>query len=738
MMFNHTIGKKDLVLIGGGHAHVQVLRMLAMKPVSGVRVTLISEFSVAFYSGMLPGCLAELYFPDEIQMELRPLARWAGARFIRARATGVDPGMQQVLFEDRPPLGYDVLSINIGSVARGMDVSGVRDHAVATRPINRLIERVERVERALPPDSVLHPRVVVVGGGAAGVELAFGMHVRWQRRYGGVSVTLVDGNSRLLEEHGAGVRRIALRYFTQKGIAWISGATVQHVEPRRVTLNNGEALSFDLLLWATGGAAPPFLANTGLETDENGFLMVRPTLQTTRYDNVFAAGDCIHFAERPLPKAGVYAVREGPALTANLRAYLRKRPLKPYNPQPAVLALLMTGDGRSIASWRGIGLHGRWVWRVKDWIDRRWMEKFAPENFDRMMETEPESLDEQAGSSEERVMRCAGCGAKVGATILTGALASLKVHPNSRVQMGLDQADDAAVVQIPEGKWLAQTVDYFRAFIDDPYLLGRIAVLHAASDLFAMGAQPDTALVVATLPYAEKPLVAGDLSLLMEGIVREANAMGVTVTGGHTSEGTEMSVGIVMNGLIDRASMFTKRGLQPGDALILTKPLGTGALLAADMRLWARGVWIDRALDAMLVSNGPAACVFRQAGVTAVTDVTGFGLAGHLAEMLEAGGVGAEVWLEKLPVLPGAQIAIAQRIVSTLAPLNREHLTKRWRVDTHPADEIVYDPQTAGGLLAGVRTKQADAVLRDLRATGYPDAAVIGVVMDEPRRLRLV
>lgn len=722
--------QNEIVLIGGGHTHVQVVKMLKMKGfLPKARITMISDASIAYYSGMLPGCLAGLYHPEEIEMELRPLARWAGIRFIRARVTGVDPNLQQVFFEDdRPPMSYDVLSINIGSISRGMDIPGVKSYATPTRPLSRLLKQVLEFETVTPVKN--EPlRVTIAGGGAAGVELAFAVHARWVERFHPLEVTLIDSQDIILRGHHTRVQRITTRYMSDKGIRYISNERIERVDDHVLKLDSGQVIPFDLLLWATGGAPPPMINKSGLDTNEAGFIHVRPTLQTLRYDNIFAAGDCIHFEAHPLPKAGVYAVREGPVLAENLAAFISGDPLKPYKPQPAILALLMTGTANAIASWRFVGLHGPRIWRLKDWIDRKWMQKFDPAFYPPMKPPEPEAVD--VSQPSQQTMRCAGCGAKVGSTILTGVLDGLSIPDHPDVIVGLRDGDDAAVLSLPSDRLLIQTIDGFRAFIDDLYLFGRISLIHAASDIFAMGGNPHSALIMVTLPYAEKHLVADDLRQLMTGISDEARRMNLTITGGHTCEGAEAAVGVMLNGLIDPEQIMKKDNLTPGDALILTKPLGTGVILAADMHLKSKGRWMDEVLDGMLQTNEQGAGVFKDHDISAVTDITGFGLAGHLVEMLDASGVSADLSMSKIPHYDGVGECLAKGVQSTLSPSNRSHLEKRRRLNSASSvdDDILFDPQTSGGLLAGVSQDKCDRVLDALHQAGYDQAACIGQVV---------
>ncbi|MBM3264971.1 MAG: selenide, water dikinase SelD, partial [candidate division Zixibacteria bacterium] len=705
----NTVFERELVLIGGGHAHVQVVKKIGMGlSLPGVRVTLIADRPVAWYSGMLPGCLAGLYTPDEIGVELRPLARWAGVRFVQATVSGIDPYLRQVVFDDRPSIGYDVLSLNIGSQTRGMDLPGVRAFAIPTRPLGTLLEKLSIFESDFVPGDG-PPQVVVTGAGAAGVELAIAMRLRWQKRFGPVSVLLADAHPDVLMSHALNVRRMVRQRLDKYGIRHVADARVERVELDTLYLSDGSIHRFDVLLWATGGAPPALIARSGLDTDDAGFVRVGQTLQTLRFPDVFAVGDCAHFDDRPLPKAGVYAVRQGPVLAENLSRFFHGTTLKPYRPQRAFLSLLLTGNREATASWRGLAPHGPLLWRLKDRIDRKWMRKFDPNHLPVMFPVNPESPADPA-------MRCAGCGAKVGSTVLTGVLDALPRTPNARVVVGLDAADDAAVLRYAPDVWIAQTVDGFRAFIDDLYLFGRIAFVHAVSDVYAMGGRPDTALVMITLPYAARHLMTEDLRQIMNGLADEAVRHHTAIVGGHTAEGAEPAIGIVVNGLLDNRLPFTKTGLVPGDRLVLTKPLGTGVVLAADMHARSRGNWMDAAIASMTQHNGAAVEIFRHAGAVAVTDVTGFGLAGHLVEMLDASGTGAALNLARIPFLPGAYECIDRGIRSTLAPSNREHLEKRWHVvlDGTPNDEILYDPQTSGGLLAGVPAMRVEETLSAL------------------------
>ena len=290
------------------------------------------------------------------------------------------------------------------------------------------------------------------------------------------------------------------------------------------------------------------------------------------------------------------------------------------------------------------------------------------------------------------------------------------------------------MVEVPSGKVMVHTVDYFRSFIDDPYLFGQIAANHSLGDIFAMGAEPQSALAVVTVPFGLESKVEAALHDMMAGALKVLDEANTALVGGHTSEGAELALGFSINGLADRASLLRKEGMKPGDALIITKPIGTGTLFAADMRQKARGRWIDAALDSMIQSNKSGAeCLFRH-GATSCTDVTGFGLLGHLVEMTRPSGVDVDLYLEAIPLLDGALDCVRAGVFSSLQPQNvrlRRAIRDQEGAAAHELYPLVFDPQTAGGLLASVPAEAADACVAELRALGYPHTAIIGEIKPE-------
>ncbi|MBW4654448.1 MAG: selenide, water dikinase SelD [Kaiparowitsia implicata GSE-PSE-MK54-09C] len=740
---------QDLVLIGGGHSHAIALRRFAMQPIVSAQLTLITDVMHTPYSGMLPGYVAGLYGFDECHIDLQPLAKFAGARLIHDRAIGLDLAHNRVLCAAHPAIAFDRLSLDLGSTPAVSTVPGAKDYAIPVKPISQFLQRwdalIEQVQQR-PHQSL---RLVVVGGGAGGVELALAVQARLQRVLAaaqvssqGLELHLIHSGAEILPERSSGMRRKMQRLMTERGIRLHLGERVSEVGADWVQCESELCLDCDHVFWVTQASATTWLYQSGLATDERGFVQVNDCLQSTSHPQVFAAGDVATMRNHPRPKAGVFAVRQGQPLEQNLRRSLLHQPLQPFVPQRQFLILVGLGNETAVAS-RGVLCLGPtgWLWRWKDRIDWVFMNQFADLAPMMPATSTPPASHRRAGEIADAAlpMHCAGCGSKVGGDVLGRSLTRVRTafpdlaHPD--VLIGLDAPDDAAVVQVPPGRVLVQTVDYFRALVDDPYVFGQIVAHHCLNDLFAMGAAPQSALAIATLPYAPAAKLEETLVMLLLGVCQVLQTAGATLMGGHTVEGADLALGLTCNGLAAGDRLWHKGGMQPEDVLILTKPLGTGTLFAADMQHQAKGRWIEGAIASMLHSNQAAVPIFQQYGATACTDVTGFGLLGHLAELLRASHLAAEVSLDAIPVLEGASETIHRGLLSSIHPSNAtavSSIVTPASVSHHHLYPLLVDPQTSGGLLASVPQTQADACLQALKHAGFSLARRIGQVRSLP------
>jgi len=718
----------DLVLLGGGHTHVEVLRRFAMQPMPGVRLTVLSRDAETPYSGMLPGLVAGHYDYDDVHIDLGPLALAAGARLLQDEAVALDLVAQRVLCRRRPPLAWDWLSIDIGS-SPSLAVPGAADRVVPVKPVSAFHRHWTALHARLLAGS--SPcRIGVIGGGAGGVELLLAVRHRLLRdlplaRHDQLAFVLVSASDDVLPGHGARARRLMREALARADVELHLGSTVVAVEAQGLRTAQGAHVALDEMLWVTQAAAAGFLRDAGLATTADGFVRVDASLRSVSHPQVFAAGDIAHVDAHPRPKAGVYAVRQGPPLADNLRRALRGEATRPFTPQREALAIISTGGHHAIATRGPFSVAGDWVWRWKDRIDRKFMARYR----ELAMPAMPTSMP--SASSDASDMRCGGCGSKLAAGVLHNALGRLRQPPRADVLIGLDAPDDAAIVELPPGRLAVQSVDAFRRFIDDPWLFGRIAATHCLGDLHAMGATPQTALALVTLPLAGATQLRDDLATLLAGALEVLQADGVQLVGGHTAEGAECTLGFAVNGHVARDAVWPKRGLRVGDALILTKPLGSGVLLAAQMRGRVKWRWLAAACEQMAQSAGIAVRCLRDTPLSAVTDVTGFGLAGHLLEMVGDDALGVRIELDALPLYEGAAVLATDGIRSTLHAENRrvlDLLDADAAAQAHPAFELCFDPQTAGGLLCALPAADAPRVVAALRAAGHLQASRIGTV----------
>ena len=717
---------RDLILIGGGHGHALVLRLWGMAPLPGTRLTLINPGPVAPYTGMLPGHIAGHYPREDLMIDLTRLARFAGARLILDSATGLDPGQRLIHLANRPPLAFDLASIDVGITSDLPTLPGATDHAVAAKPLGAYAANWERFLAS----RLAFPRLVILGGGIGGVELAMAASHRLQTLGAKPQITVVERSPTLLPAIGNAARTIILRKARALGIRFLTGNSAVSLSDKTVTLTNGDVIGSDFTLTVASGHAPAWFATTGLALHD-GFLATNATLQTTD-PAIFAIGDCAHLTDSPRPKAGVYAVRAAPILHHNLRATLSGGTLRPYRPQSDYLKLVSTGSRSAVADKFGLPLSGAWLWRMKDRIDRAFMAKF--ETFPAMPRPalpHPATLGLAEAMGAKAL--CGGCGAKLGSGVLQHALSLLP--PPARPEILSGPGDDAAILATAAGVQV-MTTDHLRAFTHDPRLMARIAAIHALGDIWAMGASPQVAVAQIILPRLAPALQSRMLAEIMQAAADVFRDAGADIVGGHTSQGAELTIGFTVTGTATHAIL--KGGAQPGDALILTKPLGSGTILAAEMAM-ARipGLLLGEAVATCLASmqrpQGRAAAILAP-HAHAMTDVTGFGLAGHLLEILEASGSAATIRLADLPLMPGAEALAAAGQMSSLAPDNRAATLWRMTAPDTPRATLLFDPQTAGGLLAALPANQAAHLIKALLTAGDP-AVIIGHITEGPAYL---
>lgn len=361
-----------ILLVGGGHAHVEVVRRLGAAPPAGARLTLMSREAVALYSGMLPGHVAGRYQIEEIGIDLDRLCAATGTAFVRATVTGLDPAAQIVRTDDGGTHRFDLLSLAVGSAPRlpRPDAGGL-----PVKPIDRFLTGLDGLSARFPSPGG-RARIAVVGAGPAGVEIACALARRFAGTRPAMEIVLVTASPEILPDRSPRARRLVAAALRRHGIAVVPSFTVADHRDGCLVDAAGRAVPVDEVVWATPSTAPGWLATTGLLLDDDGFVRVDAALRSLSHPAVFAAGD-VAAPPGGAPKAGVFAVREGPVLAENLRRAVAGRPFRRYLPQRRWLALISTADGEAVADKYGLSVGGRWVWRWKDWSDRRFLRRYA-------------------------------------------------------------------------------------------------------------------------------------------------------------------------------------------------------------------------------------------------------------------------------------------------------------------------------------------------------------------------
>ncbi len=668
-----------LLLAGGGHSHALVLKRWAMHPQHRPRgeVVLINRHSTAFYSGMVPGLIAGDYVRDDVAIDLRDLCDRAGVVFVAAEIEGIDPAKRLLNLEGRPPLRYGRLSLNVGAVSRPTALG------IPIKPLETALDFLREQDQSDQPFRV-------IGAGAAGIEVVLALRCRWPNR----RLLLQARPEQIEPHHQRALKRANIDLLRAAGAT--DGPT----------------------LLCTGSQAPDWLKASGLPVDQVGRVQTDACLQVCGHPGLFASGDCAVVRNQPRPPSGVWAVRAAIPLARNLQASCLGKPLQAWRPQEQALQLLGDASLKPRQAWarRGrltLGASPR-LWQLKQAIDRRFMAGFKSQTAMTMP------------------MACRGCAAKLAAAPLQDALQ----------QVGLGQLannpEDASV--LPGLPTQLLSVDGFPALISDAWLNGRLTALHACSDLWACGAHVASAMAVITLPAVDSAQQQNLLAQTLAGLHSALIPQGAQLLGGHTLEGRSeapmpASLGIqvtlsVHGGTADpRGRIWRKRGIRSGDALLLSRPLGTGVLFAGAMAGRVSPGDLDRVLATMSRSQHERLEPLLAMGeaIHACTDITGFGLLGHLGEMLgDRPRVQIQLNGERIPAYSGSLNLFDQGVASSLAPANR--LAWRWLDPAEHSDgaivtvegahdaallELLVDPQTCGPLLVACDPQAAAALSRD-------------------------
>ena len=718
-----------LVLIGGGHAQVQLLKSLGMRPIEGLAVTLITDVLNTPYSGMLPGFIAGEWCEDDIHIDLTKLASFAGADFIHGAVQAIDADNKQLHIADRPAMSYDMLSINCGAVPELEVIEGASENAIAVKPIAHFIKKI--------PDQLSDNQPLnIIGAGLAGLELAFSFYMKYESQ--SPDIHIFSRSNSLLPKMPKSAARTLSSLCKRKKITIHYGKEVTKITDQKILTHDGQSYPSGLNFVVTSVKPPPFIASLGKACDADGFISVKATLNSDIYPDIFATGDVANVIGAKREKAGVFAVRAGAILVKNIRRYIHNEPLLQWRPQKRYLALINTGQENAIAIRNGLSLSGRWAWRLKNRIDLAFMRRFK--ELPVMNMTPPTPLPRyqaQGFDTHDAIfadMRCSGCAAKASATLLEDAMsAACKIAkslgatheylPKERVI-----SDDASPTIVPEAP-LIHSFDSLKQMIADPFLFAQIAANHALSDLYVAGATPLWAQAHLNLQEASERRQKDNATQLLSGALMALSGAQTQLIGGHTSQSLETSLGFAVSG----AQSLHFADFEDGQdyVLLCTKGLGTGIALAAYQRQILSSHAYDETIQTMLLSNQQAATACFQAGAIAMTDITGFGLARHAQNLLNRFDkpLSVRLSLTALPVISHLHNLWATGLKSSSYANNQMAVTLHATPSAaqHERFGLLFDPQTSGGILALVPQSKADDLTKTLnQLSPVMKASIIG------------
>ncbi len=709
-----------LVLAGGGHTHALVLLRWAMnpklKPVG--MITLVNKSSTTIYSGMFPGVLAGKYKIDEIIIDLRNLASKAGVSFVMAEIDGIAPKKKKLLLAGRPEIEYSSLSLNIGTKTNWNSkffTPGDKNLAVPIKPFSESYKFI--IDQDIHKDDSSAKPFVIIGGGLAGIEIAFSLRKRWPKR-----------PILLKVKFGWKINKNLLKNLKALNI--------------EITQKNSSILYPALI--CTGDTSFDWIKDSGLPIDKKGRVLTKKTLQVLNYPELFAVGDCGVIKDHPRPASGVWAVRSAKPLARNLERKSKGLKLEEWKPQRKAIQLLDISSNKkgskAFVSW-GKVMFGPFDFlsRLKELIDKRFIS-----NFDLINDINSEML------SEKEMIKCRGCAAKLAFSPLISALNKLDL-----IESSADDSIDIGILN--SNKILIQSVDGFPSLISDPWLNGRLLAFHACSDIWACGGSVVSAQSVVNLPCLPSKLQQELLFQVLSGLNSALTIQGAKLIGGHTLESRKVSeepfsLGIesslTVNGIIDnKKSFWSKGGMKKGDQILISRPLGTGIIFSALMNGQVKPSIIDSVLKEMNKSQHVIVNHINQLTninsyskiVNACTDITGFGLLGHLSEMLESTNsdqlkmnlepLKIILELTNIPVYDGVKELLDKGFESTLAPSNEIFLRnidgdENLRIELINNEsvskcltynsmlKILVDPQTCGPLVISCSSIHSEKLVK--------------------------
>lgn len=684
----------DLVLIGGGHSHLSVLMKLSKRPINGNRITLITNEIDTPYSGMIPGYIEGIYSWRDSHIDLYRLCLKLNVRFIHAEVERVSAYEKEIYFKDRPKIKFDVLSINTGIQSNNREIKGAAKYCLPVKPISKLTNNfLNKITN--------FKSIAFIGGGAGSVELALAIKKRFLNINQDIKITIITGKRGLLSTFPQKTKLTSLKTLEKFKIDIIEYKRVLEVKPKQIILSDKSLLKIDKAILSTNSMTPKWLAKSDILLTKDNYILVNKSFQTN-YKYVFASGDVIDFNNQNLKKAGVFAVRSGKPLAINIRKFILGKKLVEYKFNKNYLALIGTSKRSAIATKYNLTFNSRFFFYLKKYIDQNFIKKFSDFRIRKKFTLEALKTDvlnifvkhKEKITDENDIMQCKGCAAKVPLNALKQAL------PKDIVSTSED------AVSVPGHPELYQTVDMISSIITDPFLLGKIAANHSISDMVSVNSKITSAMMILQLPLSKTEINSRDLEQVLLGANEIFKTIDCPLIGGHTMIGKDKDpiIGFSILGQKQKKIkiMKNRRKIKTKDLLILTEKIGSGLIFAGINNYLIDSYFQIDVIKQMIKGNLNFGKISNQLNILSMTDITGFGLANHLLNLIKRDNskTGLTIYPNKIPLFEGVNECLNKDIKSSLFKSNYDIAQKDiiYKRDKSKLDNILYDPQTVGGI----------------------------------------
>ena len=684
----------DLVLIGGGHSHLSVLMKLSKRPINGNRITLITNEIDTPYSGMIPGYIEGIYSWRDSHIDLYRLCLKLNVRFIHAEVERVSAYEKEIYFKDRPKIKFDVLSINTGIQSNNREIKGAAKYCLPVKPISKLANNfLNKITN--------FKSIAFIGGGAGSVELALAIKKRFLNINQDIKITIITGKRGLLSTFPQKTKLTSLKTLEKFKIDIIEYKRVLEVKPKQIILSDKSMLKIDKAILSTNSMTPKWLAKSDILLTKDNYILVNKSFQTN-YKYVFASGDVIDFNNQNLKKAGVFAVRSGKPLAINIKQFILGKKLVEYKFNKNYLALIGTSKRSAIATKYNLTFNSRFFFYLKKYIDQNFIKKFSDFKIRKKFTLEALKTDvlnifvkhKEKITDKNDIMQCKGCAAKVPLNALKQAL------PKDIVSTSED------AVSVPGHPELYQTVDMISSIITDPFLLGKIAANHSISDMVSVNSKITSAMMILQLPLSKTEINSRDLEQVLLGANEIFKTIDCPLIGGHTMIGKDKDpiIGFSILGQKQKKIkiMKNRRKIKTKDLLILTEKIGSGLIFAGINNYLIDSYFQTDVIKQMIKGNLNFGKISNHLNILSMTDITGFGLANHLLNLIKRDNskTGLTIYPNKIPLFEGVNECLNKDIKSSLFKSNYDIAQKDiiYKRDKSKLDNILYDPQTVGGI----------------------------------------